>query len=130
MRLNRAPLGSAEEDRPTAEAGYVARWSFASLESSQCTSCAVVEKCTDTGLLVGYVPGFLGAHTQGATLDELAVNLREVVVLAPLVAATLFFGVYPKPIFDMTGASVASTLDGINTKLQTTETAASVRTVP
>ena len=42
---------------------------------------AVVEKCTDTGLFVGYVPGFPGAHTQGATLDELAVNLREVVEL-------------------------------------------------
>ncbi len=42
---------------------------------------AVVEKCTDTGLFVGYVPGFPGAHTQAATLDELAVNLREVVEL-------------------------------------------------
>ena len=42
---------------------------------------AVVEKCTETGLFVGYVPSFPGAHTQGATLDELAVNLREVVEL-------------------------------------------------
>jgi predicted RNase H-like HicB family nuclease len=42
---------------------------------------AVVEKCSDTGLFVGYVPGFRGAHTQGATLDELATNLREVVEL-------------------------------------------------
>ncbi len=42
---------------------------------------AVVEKCSDTGLYVGYVPGFPGAHTQGATLDELATNLREVVEL-------------------------------------------------
>jgi len=42
---------------------------------------AVVEKCTDTGLFVGYIPGFPGAHTQGATLDELAANLREVVEL-------------------------------------------------
>jgi NADH-quinone oxidoreductase subunit M len=51
-------------------------------------------------------------------------NLREVVVLAPLVAATLFFGFYPKPIFDMTGAAVTATLDGIKTKLDTVETAA------
>lgn len=42
---------------------------------------AVVEKCCDTGLFVGYVPGFPGAHTQGATLDELAANLQEVVEL-------------------------------------------------
>jgi len=42
---------------------------------------AVVEKCADTGLFVGYIPGFPGAHTQGATLDELAGNLREVVEL-------------------------------------------------
>jgi len=42
---------------------------------------AVVEKCTDTGLYVGHIPGFRGAHTQGATLDELAANLREVVEL-------------------------------------------------
>jgi predicted RNase H-like HicB family nuclease len=40
---------------------------------------AVVEKCPDTGLYVGYVPGFPGAHTQAETLDELQRNLREVI---------------------------------------------------
>jgi predicted RNase H-like HicB family nuclease len=40
---------------------------------------AVVEKCTDTGLYVGYVPGFPGAHSQAETLDELQKNLREVI---------------------------------------------------
>lgn len=40
---------------------------------------AVVERDTATGLFVGYVPGFPGAHTQAATLDELQVNLREVI---------------------------------------------------
>jgi predicted RNase H-like HicB family nuclease len=40
---------------------------------------AVVEKCPDTGLYVGYVPGFPGAHTQAATLDELNRNLQEVI---------------------------------------------------
>jgi predicted RNase H-like HicB family nuclease len=43
------------------------------------TFSAVVEKCPDTGLYVGYVPGFPGAHTQAATLDELQRNLREVI---------------------------------------------------
>ncbi len=40
---------------------------------------AVIEKCPDTGLLVGYVPGFPGAHSQGETLDELNRNLAEVI---------------------------------------------------
>lgn len=43
------------------------------------TFTAVVEKCPDTGLYVGYVPGFPGAHTQAETLDELQKNLREVI---------------------------------------------------
>lgn len=40
---------------------------------------AVVEKCPDTGLFVGYVPGFPGAHTQADTLDKLPQQLREVI---------------------------------------------------
>ena len=43
------------------------------------TYTAVVEKCSDTGLYVGYVPGFTGAHTQAKTLDELNNNLKEVI---------------------------------------------------
>ena len=42
---------------------------------------AVVEKCPDTGLYVGYIPGFPGAHSQGETLDELNANLTEVVAM-------------------------------------------------
>jgi predicted RNase H-like HicB family nuclease len=40
---------------------------------------AVVERDAETGLYVGYVPGFPGAHSQGETLDELHQNLQEVV---------------------------------------------------
>jgi len=43
------------------------------------TFTAVVERCPDTGLYVGFVPGFPGAHTQAATLDELNENLQEVI---------------------------------------------------
>jgi predicted RNase H-like HicB family nuclease len=43
------------------------------------TFTAVVEKCSETGLYVGYVPGFAGAHSQAETLDELNQNLREVI---------------------------------------------------
>ena len=40
---------------------------------------AVVEQDPETGLYVGYVPGFPGAHSQAGTPDELNTNLREVV---------------------------------------------------
>jgi predicted RNase H-like HicB family nuclease len=40
---------------------------------------AIVERCPETKLYVGYVPGFPGAHSQGETLDELNENLREVI---------------------------------------------------
>jgi predicted RNase H-like HicB family nuclease len=39
----------------------------------------VVEKCSDTGFYVGYVPGFPGAHSQAETLDELQHNMKEVI---------------------------------------------------
>ena len=42
---------------------------------------AVVERCPETGLYVGHVPGFPGAHSQGETLDELQRNLEEVVAM-------------------------------------------------
>lgn len=42
---------------------------------------AVIERCPDTGLFVGYVPGFPGAHSQGETLDELQQNLAEVIAM-------------------------------------------------
>jgi len=43
------------------------------------TYSAVIERDPETGLFVGFVPGFPGAHSQGATLDELNANLREVI---------------------------------------------------
>jgi predicted RNase H-like HicB family nuclease len=42
---------------------------------------AVVERDPETGLFVGYIPGWAGAHSQGATLDELRGNLGEVVTM-------------------------------------------------
>jgi predicted RNase H-like HicB family nuclease len=49
------------------------------LEVSMQAFTAVIERCPDTGLFVGYVPGFPGAHSQGETLDELQRNLAEVI---------------------------------------------------
>lgn len=42
---------------------------------------AVIERCPTTGLYVGFVPGFPGAHSQGETLDEVGDNLREVIAM-------------------------------------------------
>ena len=43
------------------------------------TFTAIIEKCKETGLYVGFVPGFPGAHSQGESLDELNNNLTEVI---------------------------------------------------
>ena len=43
------------------------------------TYTVVIERDPETGLLVGYVPRFAGAHSQAETLDELQINMREVI---------------------------------------------------
>ncbi|MCY3702390.1 MAG: type II toxin-antitoxin system HicB family antitoxin [Rhodospirillales bacterium] len=58
------------------------------------TYTAVIERCRDTGMYVGYVPGFPGAHSQGETLDELDANLREVIALLLEDAAPEQIGCY------------------------------------
>ena len=45
------------------------------------TFTAVVERCPETKLFVGYIPGFPGAHSQGATLEELNLDLKEVIAM-------------------------------------------------
>ena len=42
---------------------------------------AVIERDAQTGLYVGYVPGWPGAHSQGETIDELRANLVEVIAM-------------------------------------------------
>jgi predicted RNase H-like HicB family nuclease len=46
-----------------------------------CPFFTVVERDSDTGLYVRYVPRLPGAHTQAESLDELNANLREVVAM-------------------------------------------------
>ena len=41
----------------------------------------MIERDPVTGLLVGCVPGFRGAHSQAESLDELNANLREVIAM-------------------------------------------------
>ncbi|HQY48317.1 MAG TPA: type II toxin-antitoxin system HicB family antitoxin [Usitatibacteraceae bacterium] len=45
------------------------------------TYSAVIERCPQTGTFVGFVPGFPGAHSQGATMDELNHNLQDVIAM-------------------------------------------------
>ncbi len=45
------------------------------------TFTASIEFDPETGLYVGTIPGLTGGHSQGATLDELQQNLKEVVEL-------------------------------------------------
>ncbi len=45
------------------------------------TYTAIVERSPETGLFVGFIPGFPGAHTQAESLDELRANLREVIAM-------------------------------------------------
>jgi predicted RNase H-like HicB family nuclease len=65
--------------------GIGVRWACAIFESGDNAGMkhftAVVERDPDTGLLVGYVPGFPGAHSQAESLDELQANLREVIAM-------------------------------------------------
>jgi NADH-quinone oxidoreductase subunit M len=49
---------------------------------------------------------------------------REIVVLAPLVILTIFFGIYPKPVLDMSAASVATLLENYERALSVAKTAA------
>jgi predicted RNase H-like HicB family nuclease len=45
------------------------------------TFTAYIEFDPETNLYVGIVPGVPGAHTEGATMDELRENLKEVLEL-------------------------------------------------
>jgi NADH-quinone oxidoreductase subunit M len=49
---------------------------------------------------------------------------REIVVLAPLVILTIFFGIYPKPVLDMSAASVQALLENYEKALGLAKTAA------
>jgi len=45
------------------------------------TYTVVIERCSETGLYVGTVPGFPGAHSQGESLTELRQNMQEVIAM-------------------------------------------------
>jgi len=47
------------------------------------------------------------------------VNAREILTLAPLIVATIFFGIYPQPIMDVTAVSVENLIAGYEEALET-----------
>jgi NADH-quinone oxidoreductase subunit M len=53
----------------------------------------------------------LGALTKPSLAAITDLSPREILILAPLVVLTVFFGVYPKPILDVSNASVTALLE-------------------
>lgn len=77
-----SPRGRGARWHANKAGGYTRSYRAArELTPAMTTLTAYVERDAETGLYVGIVPGVPGAHSQGATLDELAANLREVAEL-------------------------------------------------
>lgn len=71
LMIRSGPTGPSSQAGP---GSCASRYDF-----SMRTYTAVIERCPETDLFVGYVPGFPGAHSQAETLDDLNTNLREVI---------------------------------------------------
>ncbi len=52
------------------------------------------------------------------------IGWREIAILAPLVILTIFFGVYPKPVLDISSVSVTALIDNYHHALSAVQTAA------
>ena len=61
----------------------------------------------------------LGALDREALRALLDLNGREKAILYPLIALVIFFGVYPSPVFDVTGASVAALVENYEASIAT-----------
>jgi NADH-quinone oxidoreductase subunit M len=51
-------------------------------------------------------------------------DYREIITLAPLAALTIIFGIFPKPVLDLSAAAVARLIDNYNQALTAAKTAA------
>ena len=65
-----------------------------------------------------------GTLTKPNLLDIRDLGWREVVIFAPLVVLTILFGIAPKPVLDMSAASVAQLLENYNHAIAAAKTAA------
>ena len=61
-----------------------------------------------------YRKAIFGVLDKPALAGIMDIDAREILVLAPLVALTIFFGIYPKPVLDMSAATVAQLLENYN----------------
>ncbi len=68
----------------------------------------------------------LGALHKPNLLAIKDLDYREIITLGPLVVLTVLFGIYPKPILDMSAASVANLLDNYNKAIGAAKAAALV----
>jgi NADH-quinone oxidoreductase subunit M len=51
-------------------------------------------------------------------------DYREMITLGPLAALTILFGIFPKPVLDLSAAAVAQLIENYNAALNTAKTAA------
>ena len=65
-----------------------------------------------------------GALTKPALASIKDMTFREGLTLLPLVALTILFGVYPKPVLDMSAASVQQLVNNYNTAVTAVKAAA------
>jgi NADH-quinone oxidoreductase subunit M len=65
-----------------------------------------------------------GTLEKPALLGVRDIGLREIIIFAPLVVLTILFGVAPKPVLDMSAASVAQLIDNYNHAVAAAKTAA------
>ena len=68
-----------------------------------------------------------GKLTKPSLFNIRDVGFREIVVLAPLVILTIVFGIYPKPVLDISSASVAQLIDNFQHAVGNMQAAALAR---
>ena len=78
------------------------------------TTGVILSACYALWLYRRVIFGKLEKASLAGILD---LSLREKVILVPLVALTIFFGVYPRPIMDVTAASVENLIHNYQTAL-------------
>ena len=64
-----------------------------------------------------------GALTKPSLAHIKDLDYREIITLGPLVILTIVFGIFPKPILDMSAASIAQLIDNYNRALGAAKTA-------
>ncbi len=65
-----------------------------------------------------------GALTKDSLKGLLDLSTREKVVIYPLVVLTIFYGVYPAPVLDVTAESVKALVENVNASINAAQTAA------